>query len=170
MKIIISEIPEEGLYLNLEDMILVSQVVNILSPLKGELRIDRVDKEVIIKGFYDTSIELVCSRCLNTFKKKSTHDIFITFRPLSELTGDEVYELHSDELEVDFYSGNELDLESLIEKEIILSIPMKPLCREDCKGLCPRCGSDLNVTNCGCSSFTIDERFEILKKLLKKGE
>jgi len=170
MKIIISEIPEEGLDLNLEGMTLVSQVVNIVSPLKGELRIDKVGKEVIIKGFYDTSIELVCSRCLNTFKKESSHDIFITFRPLSELKGDEVYELHDEELEVDFYSGDEIDLDSLIEEEIILSIPMKPLCHEDCKGLCPRCGSDMNITSCGCSSFIIDERFEVLKKFLKKGD
>ncbi len=170
MKIIISEIPEEGLDLNLEGMTLVSEAVNIVAPLMGALRIEKVGKEIIIKGFYETSIELVCSRCLNTFKTGSSHDIFITFRPLSELKGDEVYELHNDELEVDFYSGDEIDLDNLIEEDIILSVPMKPLCNEDCKGLCPRCGSDLNITSCGCSSFTIDERFEVLKKLLKKGE
>lgn len=170
MKIIISEIPEEGLDLNLEGTTLFSETFTIVSPVIGELRIERMGREVIVRGFTETAIELTCSRCLNIFRKKLSLDIFTTYHPISELKGEEVYELHDDELEVDFYSGDEIDIESLIEEEIILSIPIKPLCNEDCKGLCPSCGNDLNKGGCGCSNQSIDERFAVLKKLLKKGE
>ncbi len=170
MKLIISEIPEEGLDLSLDNLSLISKAVSIISPVKGELRIDKVGAEVLIKGHTLTEIELTCSRCLNNFKKEVNLDISITYHPLSELKGDEVYELHDYEMEVDFYSGDEIDIDNLIEEEIILSIPMKPLCSEECKGLCPKCGADLNITSCGCSNQVIDERFGMLKKLLKKGE
>ena len=151
-------------------MTLLSEAVTVVEPLHGELRVEKIGSEVVVRGFCDTTIELTCSRCLNTFKKTSSHDIFITYHPLSELKGEEVYELHDDEMEVDFYSGDEIDIDSLIEEEIILGIPMKPLCSEDCKGLCPSCGVDLNITTCECSSIKIDERFADLKKLLRKGE
>ncbi|MCX7793749.1 MAG: DUF177 domain-containing protein [Thermodesulfovibrionales bacterium] len=170
MKLIISEIPEEGLDLNLDNLTIISEAVMITSPLKGELRVDKVGKEIFVKGYTSTEIELTCSRCLNNFKKEVSLDISLTYHPLSELKGDEVYELHDDEMEVDFYSGDEIDIDSLIEEEILLNIPMKPLCSEDCKGLCPGCGTDLNTGSCVCPGEAIDERFAILKKLLKKGE
>lgn len=170
MKIIISEIPEEGLDVNLDDLTIISEAVIITSPLKGELRVEKVGTEIFVRGHTSTEIELSCSRCLNNFRKEVSLDIALTYHPLSELKGDEVYELHDDEMEVDFYSGDEIDIGSLIEEELILSIPMKPLCREDCKGLCPNCGADLNISSCECPGEVIDERFAVLKKLLKKGE
>lgn len=170
MKIIISEIPEEGLDISLEAETLHSEIVKVVSPLKGELRIDKIGKEVVVRGKTAVSVELICSRCLNTFEKFFDLDIFTTYHPISELLSDEVYELHEEEMEVDFYSGDELDVDALIEEEIILSIPMKPLCKTDCKGLCPSCGADLNIKECGCAQDNIDERFEVLKKLLKKGD
>jgi uncharacterized protein len=170
MKIIISEIPEEGLDLKINEMTLVSDSVTLLQPVNSELRIEKVGTEVIIKGYFDTTIELTCSRCLNAYSKDLSFDIFTTYHPVSELKDEEVYELHDDEMEVDFYSGDEISIDSLIEEEILLSIPIKPLCSEECKGLCPVCGADLNITSCGCSSQQIDERFAILKKLLVKGD
>lgn len=170
MKIIISEIPEEGLDINLDNLTIISEAVVITSPLKGELRLDKVGNEIFVRGYTAAEIELTCSRCLNSFRKEVSLDISLAYHPLSELKGDEVYELHDEEMEVDFYSGDEIDIDSLIEEELILSIPMKPLCREDCRGLCPNCGADLNISSCECPMEAMDERFAILKKLLKKGE
>ena len=76
-------------------------------------------------------------------------------------------EVKSEELDLDFYSGEELDLLDLIKEQIELNLPMKPLCDDACKGICPKCGTDLNVKSCTCSVKDIDPRFESLKKLIK---
>jgi uncharacterized protein len=68
---------------------------------------------------------------------------------------------------MDFYSGEELNLLDLLTEQIELNLPMKPLCSDLCKGICLRCGADLNAGNCSCTVKDIDPRFEALKKLLK---
>jgi uncharacterized protein len=77
-------------------------------------------------------------------------------------------ELGVDDLEVDFYTGDTLDVGSLLRSETDLALPMKPLCRADCRGLCPACGGNRNATDCGCGSRPADPRLaplEALKRL-----
>jgi len=68
------------------------------------------------------------------------------------------------------YSGSVIDLLSAVKKSILSSLPMKVLCSEDCKGLCPQCGKDLNTGECGCKTEHIDPRFESLRSLFKVDE
>ncbi len=71
-----------------------------------------------------------------------------------------------DDLDLDYYTGETVDLESLLREQIILMMPLKPLCDEDCKGLCPRCGANLNREACTCSSRRIvNSPFAVLAKL-----
>ena len=72
------------------------------------------------------------------------------------------------ELDMDFYSGDEMDLMTLVKEQIVLHIPMKPLCNDRCKGICLTCGKDLNTGDCTCPEKEKDGRFDILKKLLDK--
>ncbi|MBI5187527.1 MAG: DUF177 domain-containing protein, partial [Nitrospirae bacterium] len=74
------------------------------------------------------------------------------------------------ELDMGFYSGEELELLDLIKEQVMLNLPMKPLCSDSCKGICPQCGTDLNEGNCGCSREDIDPRLEVLKRLLEVKE
>jgi uncharacterized protein len=74
-------------------------------------------------------------------------------------------ELGSDDLDLDFYDHDELNLDSLIETETTLALPMKPLCREDCRGLCPVCGGNRNVTPCTCEGRAPDPRLAVLRDL-----
>ncbi len=166
MKIIISDIPVEGMDILIEESI-KSDILHLIEAVSGKFKIERSGTEVIIKGNIHGTIQQTCSRCLNEFKKEIDLDIFTTFHPVTELR-EEIYELHGEELEVDFYTGEEIDIDSLIEEEILLSLPMKPLCNEDCKGLCPVCGKDLNYDKCDCPQQNIDERFLKLKNLLLK--
>jgi uncharacterized protein len=93
----------------------------------------------------------------------------VVYHPAEEI-GSEKHELHGDEMDMGFYQGEDLDLEELLREQVMLNAQMKPLCSETCKGLCPKCGRDLNTGSCSCVQKETDPRLEVLKKLLDKGK
>jgi uncharacterized protein len=164
MKIIISEIPDEGLDLDLQETV---QFDDSLSPVQGHLRVTKVGTEVVVSGNIEVNIELQCSRCLKDFRSMLKIPFEAIYHPLEHLKEEEKHELKVDELDMGFYSKDELDLLDLIKEQIMLNLPMKPLCNNLCNGICLQCGADLNVGTCSCSTKAIDPRLEALKKLLK---
>ena len=74
-------------------------------------------------------------------------------------------ELEEEDLDLSFYEGEEIDLSPLVQEQIILALPTRPLCRESCKGLCPQCGVNLNVQTCTCATVVDDPRLEVLRTL-----
>ncbi|MEW6585621.1 MAG: DUF177 domain-containing protein [Nitrospirota bacterium] len=163
MKILIPEIPEEGLNIDVEENI-ESDVVR--GPVRGQFKIDKVGAEVLVRGKLTADFELQCSRCLKNFRDVAAIHVDVVYHPVEELKGEEHYEIAADELDMDFYTGDELDLSNLINEQTVLNVPMKPLCTETCKGICPRCGQDLNLGSCNCAGRATDPRLEPLKKLL----
>lgn len=170
MKIIISEIPENGMDLELSETLESDTSVNILSPVHAFIRVDKKDSEIFFKGAASVTVQQQCSRCLKVFDTEMKIDIDTLYRPSKEINLEEHYELKSDELDTAFYKNDEIDLNDLLKEQILLNLPMKPLCSEQCKGLCPKCGADLNTTQCSCEIFEVDERLAVLKQLLKRKE
>jgi len=164
MKIIISGIPEEGLDVQLNEAI---ESENISSTVIAQLRIEKLETEVIVSGDLAAEVKLQCSRCLKDFSSKLTIPVNVVYHPVEELKGEDKYEVSHEELDMDFYSGDELDLSILLKEQLMLNIPMKPLCADLCKGICLVCGGDLNIEKCNCTITKTDPRFEGLKKLLK---
>jgi len=162
MKILISEIPDEGLNIENEENV-DSDIIR--SPVRIKLRVEKVGTEVMISGNLTAEARLQCSRCLNNFQNILTIPVDVVYHPVDELGGDETHEVSADELDMDFYTGDELDIHTLINEQIVLALPMKPLCSDTCKGICPQCGKDLNAGTCDCSRQAIDPRLEALKKL-----
>lgn len=164
MKIRIPDIPDEGLTLDIEESI---DTNSVLSPVSARLRIEKAGAEIMVKGDLRAEIKLICSRCLKEYNGKLTVPVDVVYHPVEELK-DEAHlnEVKSEELDLDFYSGEEIDLIDLVKEQVELNIPMKPLCDDACKGICPKCGTDLNIRSCTCSVKDIDPRFESLKKLL----
>ncbi|MDP4164691.1 MAG: DUF177 domain-containing protein [Bacillota bacterium] len=171
MKIIISSIPEEGLNLQFHKD---SDWFRDLLPEKekSDFSLQKVDvlcavkkmrETVFIEGNLEATVVSSCSRCLETtqFLIKSTFRY--TFVPAKNMLMEE--ELSPEDLEYGFYQDDVIDLDSLIFEQIVLQIPIKVLCRDTCKGLCPHCGININVANCGCRTEFIDERLAVLKKL-----
>jgi uncharacterized protein len=78
------------------------------------------------------------------------------------------HEVPAEDLGVAFYDGDAIDLGQLVREQFYLSLPMKPLCRQDCAGLCPECGTNLNVSRCECEHRWIDPRMAALEQLLPK--
>jgi len=167
MKVTISEIPQEGLDVELRETI---KIDDCLSPVKASLRVEKVGAEILIKGKLSAQVELQCSRCLKDFESVISIPVDVVYHPVEELKGEENRELSLEELDLGFYSGEEFDLLDLVKEQLMLSLPMKPLCTDLCKGICPQCGTDLNTGKCGCSVKDIDPRLKDLKKLMGKGE
>ena len=118
---------------------------------------------------------VACGRCVGPVDLHFEEPLRVTFMPRAELeaaaseAGDEDAdedgaELAADDLDVYAYDGDAVDLEALIREQYVLAVPFSPLCKDDCKGLCPQCGVDQNQTTCGCDQ-PIDPRFEALKGL-----
>ncbi|MCS7164308.1 MAG: DUF177 domain-containing protein [Thermodesulfovibrio sp.] len=167
MKIEIFEIPEEGLNIEVEEIPKI-EGVNIINPFRAVLKIEKNGKKVFVKGVVNGEVELQCSRCLKNYKMPIRSLVEVSYHPIEELNREELVELKQDEMEVDFYREGVIDTEDIIRDQILLNIPMKPLCSEECKGLCPICGSDLNVSDCNCVVKEIDPRMAVLQSLLRR--
>lgn len=135
--------------------------------LSGDLVIEKCGTTLRIKGILHFGALHECARCLKGFSALYQHPIELFYRTgklEDSLPGKEV-ELNSDDLNVITYQGSELDIWPDIREAMMLALPMKPLCSEDCMGICPACGKDLNSGKCKCRKDPIDPRWEGLLKL-----
>lgn len=139
---------------------------SFLSPIVYELRVKRFEDGVQLKGTIACDLSLLCSRCLDSFKYpvRSYMDIDITQKSVMHVE-DEV-ELKGEELDVYFFENNEIDLNPLVYEDVLLNIPMKPLCMEECKGLCGLCGKNRNHEICSCNEKQETPFGEKLKSFL----
>jgi uncharacterized protein len=165
MKVLIPDIPKEGLDVEVQETI---ESESVPSPVKARLRIEKVGAEVMVKGDLTVEMKLQCSRCLKEFHRTLSLPVDVVYHPVEELTGEERHEVTSEELDTDFYSGEELDLLNVLKEQIVLNATMKPLCDDYCKGICSGCGADLNTETCKCSLRSVDPRMAGLKKLLEQ--
>jgi uncharacterized protein len=127
------------------------------------LRAERDGDDVVIAGDIESTVPVTCGRCLEEFPVRAHAEVDVRFIPRPP-GGDRV-ELGSDDLDLDFYDGGEIDLRRLVQSETALALPMKPLCREDCRGLCPVCGTNRNLAACVCPERAPDPRLGALKDL-----
>jgi len=130
------------------------------------LHVSRDGEDVVVVGDIEASVPLVCGRCLAEFRVDVQPRVDIRYGPRPLLDNDG--ELGADDLDLDFYENDQLNLGALLETETTLALPMKPLCRADCRGLCPTCGANRNVADCGCASRPPDPRLAVLKDLASR--
>jgi uncharacterized protein len=127
------------------------------------------DKEIFhLRGRVATTLELPCSRCLEPFRWVVDEPFDLTYHPQSVNTGEGEVEIDDNDFGAAYYQNDEIDLEQLIRERIHMSLPMKPLCREECRGLCPQCGTNLNRDTCDCKPEWEDPRLAALKQLRKE--
>jgi uncharacterized protein len=115
----------------------------------GEARLERHGHDILVRGHLNVELQLTCSRCLEVYPAPVAADFDLLLAPAPESVVEE-QELSEDDLDLDFYSREVIDLESLLKEQIILAVPLKPLCAGDCRGLCPMCGANLNQEACTC--------------------
>lgn len=118
--------------------------------------------DLVFTGNVTGNVSGHCSRCLESYPFTLSSDFSFILVPRQE-TAEEV-ELSEEDMNLSFYDGDEVDLAPLIREQMILALPTKPLCSEDCKGLCPQCGVNRNLQACECREQTGDPRLAILKQ------
>jgi uncharacterized protein len=166
MMIKVSEIPDEGL--SIEGAAAVPEPFADRSWALEDLSlfIQRDDDDVVVQGRVAARVPQVCSRCLEPFPLRVVQQVNTRFTPRPERRGEDV-ELASDDLEVDFYANDTLNLSGLVETETTLALPMKALCRSECRGLCSVCGGNRNLVDCRCTATPMANPFAVLKDRLQ---
>lgn len=120
--------------------------------------------ELKVRGAVETRAQVECSRCLKLHRRRLRRSFEVSYVPRDRVPRQEDVQLDADELDVDYYDGVALDLRPLLAEQLLLALPMKPLCRQDCRGLCPQCGIDLNEQSCDCEP-PVDPRLADLAAL-----
>jgi len=143
----------------------------IVEPVDLALRITKDSRKVRLTGRLKTTLGVDCSRCLDPFVVPVDAEIDQMFLPEgTEVAGgsdDDDEDGQQADAGVSFYKDDTIDLGGLMRDEFYVALPMKPLCKEDCKGLCPVCGVNWNRETCTCKQEWTDPRMDSLKTLLK---
>jgi uncharacterized protein len=124
------------------------------------------DKDLFrLAGSVKTTLELNCSRCLDPLSVPVDAAFDLRYHPRTTAVTAEEVEIEEDDLTDAFYESDQIDLEQLVHEQLLLAVPMKPLCGAACRGLCPICGTNLNRGACDCRREWEDPRLAELKKL-----
>ena len=149
------------------------------SPLRSEGRADLVEEhhgkhkviqDIRLKGHLDTTLEVACARCLEPVVQQVQRDFDLLYRPLGADAGHEELSVTDAEAEISYFQGEGVLLEDVLREQVLLAVPLKTICREDCRGLCPHCGKNLNEGQCSCENHGNDPRWEALKDIREKLE
>ena len=147
------------------------QDYRVLEPVALEATAVRARQKVGIAGRAATTLELSCSRCLEGFPVPVAASFDLAYLPSDEApaSSGEV-EVGDDDINTAYYEHGQISLAELIHEQLYLVLPMKPLCKDDCLGLCPVCGANRNVTACTCKATWTDPRLAGLKALLNEND
>lgn len=138
----------------------------LLAPVSYELTVAKFDDTVTIEGPVTARMSLSCSRCLEDFDLDLSVRMAIKLTEKSTSPDAAEMELHNEDLDVYYYEGDEIDLDPYVYEEVMLNMPMRPLCREECKGICPTCGKNRNTEPCDCPEAPLSLFGEKLKSFL----
>jgi uncharacterized protein len=149
-----------------EEDIQLDDEIKVIGPLDGHVRMRRTNQGLLVDGWVELTLELSCNRCLKAFEQPMhvtfeeqfypTVDV-VSGKPLAPFDEDEIFPIDEHHL---------VDLTEAIRQNVLLAMPMATICREDCKGLCPQCGHDLNLGPCECKP-EVDARLSVLENLLQ---
>jgi len=164
MIIRVADIPEEGLRIEGPDVFPRPFQDPAWTLDDVSLTVEKDGEAVLVSGQFTARVPQLCGRCLEPYAVTVEPGVDTRFVPSPQRRAEEV-ELGADDLETDVYDNGVVDLSALLETETTLLLPMKPLCREECRGLCPICGGNRNVTTCQCAVSVDDPRWAPLKSL-----
>jgi uncharacterized protein len=137
----------------------------IVAPVELDFDVHKDKEKFRLAGTARTQLELTCSRCLEPYPMPVDATFDLRFLPASEMPNEDERETQEEDLDTSYYRDDQIDLNQLLREQFYLALPMKPLCAEECKGLCPQCGTNLNAGSCTCTAVWEDPRLAALKGL-----
>ncbi len=141
------------------------ETFTVVTPVALGFDIFKDKDQFRLAGRVETTLELPCSRCLDPFRWPVDSTFDLRYQPHAANAGEGEIEVEEDDLTTAFYENDTIDLGQLMREQFFLALPMKPLCRPDCRGLCPSCGANRNQGACACTIEWEDPRLAVLKKL-----
>jgi len=129
-----------------------------------------VVEDIRVVGSFATEIDALCARCLEPVHNAVKEEFDLLYRPLGIDARSAEVSISQAETEIGYYQGDGLLLEDVLKEQILLALPVKQVCRANCKGLCPQCGKNLNVESCDCVNSMPDPRWSALEDIRKKLE
>jgi len=129
-----------------------------------------VIQDIRVVGELQTSVESACARCLEPVTRPVSRNFELLYRPRGIDGGREEISVTQAEAEIGYYQGDGIELQDILREQILLAVPMKVVCSEGCKGMCPQCGQDLNKSECNCAAPVGDPRWDALKDIRDKLE
>ena len=139
----------------------------VVAPVTLDFDIHKDKDRFRLEGTVRTVLELPCSRCLEPFRLPVDAAVNLRYLPASDQSSDDEQEVAEEDVDISFYQDDQIDLTGLLREQFYLALPMKPLCRDDCRGLCPQCGVNRNTGTCDCETGWEDPRLAPLKGLIK---
>ena len=151
----------------------VDEEYTVVAPVNLRMVIHKDQDRFRLVGTVTTALELACSRCLEPFTIPVDRAFDLRYLPAGASApesddDDEEIEVEEDDVALTFYRDEQIDLNDLLREQFYLALPMKPLCKDDCRGICPQCGTNRNTAPCECTPQWEDPRLAGLKTLLEK--
>jgi uncharacterized protein len=153
------------LRINPDEIDLDTEGVRIIDRVNAVGEISRNAAKTAVRGSIKAPIEIECTRCLMPVRRDLDIAFQIDFVGREMLPGGKETHLESTDLDTDMIEGDQLDLTEIVREQMLLNLPETVLCREECKGICPTCGQDLNEVSCQCDEDEIDPRWAALRDL-----
>jgi uncharacterized protein len=148
-----------------EDINPVDERISLTEPATVTGKVRLTGNEVFVNGHVETRARVECDRCLQPVETPVDADFELEYITGSEYESGNVAELTEAEMSVAVFDGKVIDVDEIVKEQVVLAVPTRMLCREDCKGICPECGTDRNTGDCSCTTEDIDPRWAALKNL-----
>ena len=148
------------------DLDLGDEPVSLCGPASISGKIRQAGTEVFVNGQVETCVQVDCDRCLKPIQLPVKNDFSLEYMPGTDYESMHTAELTEELMSVSVFDGTSIDVDEIAKEQVLLTVPTRSLCREDCKGFCPTCGADQNLGECGCSEVAIDPRWAALKDLM----
>jgi uncharacterized protein len=148
-----------------------------ITPIESSGRADLVEEhhgkhkiiqDIRVRGRLATNLELSCARCLEPLTQDVKREFDLLYRPQGADAGRDEISVTDAEAEISYYEGEGVLLDDVVREQVLLAVPLKVTCREDCKGLCPHCGKNLNQEQCSCAVAQEEPRWAALKEIRGK--
>jgi uncharacterized protein len=137
----------------------------VVAPVDLTFEVHKDKDKFRLVGRVKTELELPCSRCLEPYRMPIDTPFELRYLPATDASSETEREIEEEDLETSYYRDDQIDLNELLREQFYLALPMKPLCQEGCKGLCPQCGTNLNTGTCDCADGWVDPRLAALRDL-----
>jgi len=139
--------------------------VRLVEPAQISARVRLEGKDAELQGKLLAKLEVVCGRCLQPVELPVSAEFHERFVRAVSWASEEQHEVQAEDLNISVFDGEAIELDDVVREELLLAVPVNVLCREDCRGLCPICGIDRNMSSCQCEISEIDSRWQKLKEL-----